>query len=281
MTVNIEQADDSPEITDAQQPSVRQVFKIVADASETDDSVRNAFLTFINARDFGFGNPTQQVDLTRLSKGLYVGDVTFSAQDAGLQETGDRKVRFEVQGNREKVTDALTQQQFGELPEGPSPDVGNAIGVGERGVDGVEIIVPSVRFSVDWIYPGDTVNPTFRRIIADLVGKINDAPAFGYSTGEVLLAGASLEERVRPQDSVWDARFDFLVSRDATFEYPPGLVPAGDPDPIPKPGWSFLWVQYQSKPSGASGVDKPQAVAVYVAETYEQADFTQLQIDLT
>jgi hypothetical protein len=148
-------------------------------------------------------------------------------------------------------------------------DNGGLIGVVNGGVEGVDVPVGSLVFTVTRNKPISAMNASYLDILADMVGRINsgtfagtsdDGVAFSYVAGEVMFFGA--RGGVRQNKAV--ISFTFGVSMNKT-----GLT-VGEIAGIAKKGWEYMWVRYAD-----TDVSK-EAKAVYVEQVGLPGDFTTL-----
>ena len=287
MTIHIDETQDSPRARVAASPQIVHRFKVRADAGETDIQVKDAFRSFVTPPDigeppFGDGLPLQDAQVDRLYENAYEAEAVYGAGDAGLANETSEKESFEIQPDRSTKQTAITQTQYGARngAEAAQPfSVGDSINVSDRGAEGIDIITPVVKFSVSRVFNASQVTPTYKSTLAQLVGTVNDASFRGFAAGEVLFSGAFGELRKRAGDDVWEFRFDFLVKPNGTIDYPAPLLPVpGDPAPIPKEGWDFVWIQSGPGFDHNKG-DEYIPSSVYIAQIYPRTDFSGIGVN--
>lgn len=148
------------------------------------------------------------------------------------------------------------------------PDYDEAIGVSGEGIDGCDILVPESRWSETHYLTDATVTSAYRKLVREMVGKVNNAPFRDHAAGEVLLLGVRGSRR--RADLVWQITFRFAFSKNAT-----GLS-IGAITGIAKEGWEYLWAAYEPVVHADRVVLKPQFA--YVERVYDSANFATLGI---
>lgn len=210
------------------------------------------------------------------------------SQPLGVNEY---RVDFPGGSGSELVTQAYTERRYG---DDPTPaDLGGAINVTERGVEGVTIETPEFAWSETWIRDNATATWSAITAIALLRKTVNNAAFRGFAAGEVFLDDFAASPRT---DDDWEYRFKFRArSNRLNTNANGGADPAtplepGDPgynasldntitigtiDQIQKYGWEYLWIRYERDDDGTGNlVEKPRAV--YVDEVYLASDFSSL-----
>jgi len=227
------------------------------------------------------GMPRDQIEVEEIegvSGGAWIGRVTFAPvewQQPAEPEPGQTFFSFETGGATQHTTQSL--QTIATYPDAAlTPRFDGAIGVGENGVEGVDVEVPSFSFSVTYhVAPADMTSG-YVMSLYNLTGKVNNAPfavtpdigvTLSFAAGEVLFRGASGSKR--PSGN-WEIVGQFAASPNET-----GLS-VGSITGIEKKGWEYLWVLYDEVEDQTvkSLIQKP--VAAYVEQVYKTADFAVL-----
>lgn len=246
----------------------RRIYKTAGDTDES--NVKAVVLAYVPATVDGI--PMLEIEnAIETSTGRYEVQVRWglSSRTGGpsLTPQGGKTTRFRTGGNSAVITEAIAQTAYGSDP----PDVGESINVTADGVEGVEIVLPAFEFVMEVVKLNADVTPTYIGYCRDLTGKTNDASitldgiTFGANT--LLLTDVTGEQR---NDNDWTITF--------TFKYQPALEDAtvGAITGIDKAPHDYLWTFYGSAPESNRMIQVP--VAVYVAQVYEDADFTVLGI---
>lgn len=173
---------------------------------------------------------------------------------------------FDTTGQTQHVTQSKHTTQKIKRGGGAADDLEGAIGVSKDGVQGTDVVVPKLEFSISRSY--FFLTPEYLKKVSDLTGTVNDAEFFGFARGEVLFLGGS------GQGSTGDfPRLTFRFARSKNREN----IYINDEIEIPeKKGWEYLWVAYEDAVGASSVISRPRAA--YVEEVYDLADFTQLGI---
>ncbi len=130
---------------------------------------------------------------------------------------------------------------------------------------GFEFVIPARKPIAD-------VDNTYVKAVADLYLTVNDATFAGFAAGEVLFLGVSGS---RVGESDWQLYYRFARSENLTNIN----VPRNGTDmTIPsKEGWEYLWIYY-GKENDAQNWLQPNPQYAYVAQVFEDGDFTGLEL---
>lgn len=213
----------------------------------------------------------QDIDIEPEDEDLWDARVTYDA--GSLPKTGDAVFRFSTVGGRSRVTHSKATEIFPHAEVELPPDFRGAINVTDRGVDGVEIVIPTYAFDETHYLPEGLVTDQYRLTVMNLTGRWNQAAFRGFQPGEVLFMGAEGARRVTPAGGTdWEIAFKFAVSPNAQD------LAVGGVTGISKPGWDYLWIR--SRPSAQSGQHyvEQRTVAAYVERVYDPGDFNLLEI---
>ena len=247
----------------------------------TDDpEIAHAAIASVAANSFSFGGGfpliRQEIALDDLGNNTWEGKVRYGLEgDSKSQEpptAGTWHFDFDTTGGTHKITVAH-QQTKGQLSgSNLAPDLKGLIGWDGTKVEGTEIFVPKLEFSITAYYNADDVTMDFIRIYAQNTGKTNGVTWLGYSDAEVLFLGASGKgdiplsygQRIAPVA----VTFKYAASETRrNFNVGDMTVPL-------KRGWDYLSVKYEK--AEQSGVTFPTPVHWYVNEVYEGIDFGDL-----
>lgn len=180
---------------------------------------------------------------------------------------------FDTAGGTHKITQSLKNVWRGERSSSnPAPDLLGAIGYDGKKVQGVEIVVPKLEFSITAYYAPQAVTTTFMANIARNTGKTNNDPWLGFAAGEILFLGGSGNgdiplvhgQRVKPIS----VTFKFAASENRE------NIKVGDILVPSKKGWEYLCVKYEKVED--AGFVFPIPVHAYVDQVYEDTSFRNL-----
>jgi len=198
--------------------------------------------------------------------GVYDAVALYGAREASeFIPTGQRRVNFDTGGTTERLTKSITT--VSRTPSGAA-DYKGAIGVSDTGVEGVDIIVPSFRFSITKAFALSAVDAAYQLAVMNLTGKVNNATFEGWAAGTVLFTGASGAQNPGKD---YELTFNFQVSPAQT------NIPFVDSVVIPaKGGHEYLWVKYEPEEDATAKALAQRPVAAYVEKVYDTGDFSVL-----
>jgi hypothetical protein len=203
----------------------------------------------------------------------WLADVTYGSVTFGgstVPPTSGTEESFDTTGGTTRIYQSITTVNV-ESTLAAVPLFAGAIGLDSEGnAEGVDIVTPRYTFELRKTFAAATVNSAFKKNIATLTGKVNDATFKGFDAGEVLFMGARGTQN--PTDGVWDIAFSFAVSPNQT-GVTVGSIPTFD-----KKGWDYLWVQYAPTPDGSSNRMNLTPESAIVEQVYEYADFSTLGV---
>ncbi|MFM7845373.1 MAG: hypothetical protein ACKPEY_14230 [Planctomycetota bacterium] len=194
-------------------------------------------------------------------------------QSQETPEPGTWHFNFDTTGGTHTITQSLQNVWRGERSQvNPAPNLLGAINYDGKKVQGVEIVVPKLEFSITAYYAPQTVTTTFVANIARQTGKVNSSTWLGFAAGELLFLGGGGQgdiptaagQRVKPIPIT----FKFAASENRT------NIQVGEITVPSKAGWDYLWVRYEKTES--NGTVYPIPVHAYVEKVYERFEFAQL-----
>jgi hypothetical protein len=139
------------------------------------------------------------------------------------------------------------------------------IGFNGDNIEGVDIVTPVFNFSETHAIPDANVTGTYKAILFNATGKVNNATFKGFAAGEVLFLGASGSKR---NDGPWEVTFRFAASQNVTGQT------IGEITGINKKGWEYLWTYFKETTSQGANISSPEQVNV--EKVYESTDFSLL-----
>lgn len=149
-------------------------------------------------------------------------------------------------------------------------DFKGAIGVNENNIEGVDIVVPSLQFTLTFRAPFALVNLDYVKTIHDLTGTTNDGPFFGFNESELLYIGGTGDES-STDSSITSHSFvgipnesDIAVGSDITVTV--------------KKGHEYMWVAYALEEDTVCNRTVKQPISAYTERVYRKANFLDLKI---
>lgn len=204
------------------------------------------------------------------------GALSFSGDTSGGTQHVTQSIRTVCSGAVDKNGDPVD-----------APDCHRAIGVTEDGVEGVDVVVPKLEFTITVIADSDALPSDYLVQLHKATGMCNDATFsidyrgqhLEFNQGELLFMGCPFSYR---GNGTWEFPFKFSASRNAEEE---DILIGGVQDPdtldvtggiqlVEKQGWDYLWIKYSPKKSNDAIVRQP--TAAYIEQVVKQTDFDAL-----
>jgi hypothetical protein len=133
-------------------------------------------------------------------------------------------------------------------------------------VDGVEIPMPVCDLCETHWKNNSEITENYRRTLAIMVGKINNASFRGFAAGELQYLGAELNQRKKRGD--WEISYHFAACENQT------NITIGGITGINKKGWEYIWPIKKINPE----TKLPEIVQINVEQIYPYANFSALEI---
>ena len=176
-------------------------------------------------------------------------------------------IAWDTTGFTEHVTSALGERVKG--GDG-TEDFGGAINVQGTAVQGIDKVVPAMKYSETWIMPAQVgLSVDFVKSIYTLTGTVNASQFRAFSPGEALFMGARAQwSGDQPYTTV---TFDFNCRANNPSYYVKTI------EPTLKEGWEFAWVTYYQSSTG-SGFLVQRPGCLIIDTIYEKKDWSGLRI---
>lgn len=175
-------------------------------------------------------------------------------------------IAWDTTGATEHITSALSERVVG----GDTDSFEGAINVQGTSVQGIDKVVPAMKYSETWIIPAQVgLSTEFAKAVYSLTGTVNASQFRAFQPGEALFMGGRAQwSGDQPYTTVtfdWQAR-----ANDPEF-YVKGLPQTT------KEGWEYPWIVYApfSSPSGLL-VQKPRCLVI--DQIYKKKDWSGLGI---
>lgn len=173
---------------------------------------------------------------------------------------------WDTTGNTERRTQALEERVVGDA----GIDMKGAINVSGTSVQGIDVVVPGMRYTETWIMPLEIgLSTAYVASVFAVTGTTNKDKFRAFNSGECLFLGAraqwSGDQPYVPVTFEFQARPD-----DQEYELAGGLPKTT------KKGWEYVWIIYDSDVDNDRQVQRPKA---YVFDKiYKEGDFSLLRI---
>jgi hypothetical protein len=172
---------------------------------------------------------------------------------------------WDTSGYTERIYQALSETRY---PSGAA-NFDEAINVNGSTVEGVDKVMPGMRYSETWIFPAAAAfTENYIGAVHGLTGTVNVAKFRAFDPGEALFMGARCQwQGDQPFCSI---TFDFECRPNVDEFYVKGIAA------FPKLGWEYVWIRYSDAIASDTLVRRP--VAAYKNKIYEQKSWTPLLI---
>lgn len=188
-------------------------------------------------------------------------------EDGGGGQYIPGSLAWDTSGNTERKYQALSQEAFGD--QGNTPDYEEAINVTGNGVEGVDVVVPGMRYSETWILPArQAFDEEYVGAVHRLTGTVNSSQFRAFEPGEALFMGARCQfQGDQPYCTI---TFEFECRPNDDEYYVKAI------EPFEKKGWEYVWLRYQDAVQDAALVRR--VVAAYKCRIYKEKDWSPLGI---
>lgn len=183
-------------------------------------------------------------------------------------DVGDYTFSFDTSGGTVTRTQSLATTKYAKTGE-TAADFKGAIRVTKDGVEGVEIGIPALKFSIRKRFANADLDLAYINALHAMTYTTNDDTFLGFSAGELLFIGASGQEGT---DSDPEITFNFIASPNVT-----GLT-IGDITGVAKTGHQYLWVYYEDIEDTSANQTVKRPRSCYVETVYQASDFGDLGI---
>jgi hypothetical protein len=187
--------------------------------------------------------------------------------DGGSNTLVSGSIAWDTTGSTEHITSAREERVVG---GGGADSFEGAINLQGTSVQGIDIVVPAMKYSETWIMPAQLgLSPAFAKSVYSLTGTVNASQFRAFSPGEALfMGGRSQWSGDQPYATV---TFDFQVRANDPQFYVKGL-----PTTL-KEGWEYPWVVYRPDTS-ASGLLVQRPRCLVIDTVYKKQDWSGLMI---
>lgn len=178
---------------------------------------------------------------------------------------------FDTTGATAHIT--LAREHIGDYaPSGQTaPNHSGLINVTKSGAEGVDITVPGFRFQETYYFTDAEITGSYKVLLAQLTGCVNNAVFRGFSPGECLFKGSV--GRKRGLD-LWEITFIFECSPNAEdLQVADGLIEVPE-----KFGWDYLWVESEDDLDDAAKRKVKKPISAHLERVYRYADLNEIGI---
>lgn len=262
MPITVLEKWDSRDTTLAESSAVELRFLVAG----TDNDADVAAQVLFDSPEYYHDLPRESITFTRIGEKEWESTVRYATPPA---TDTDPSFTFETGGGTAHVTQALGTSGVYVAPGQTAPDFRNAVGVSRDSVDGVDIVVPTYKWTETFRLPAGFVTGSYKAQLFGLTGRTNASGFRGFQAEEVLFEGARGSRRGAGD---WEISFAFAASPNVT-----GLT-VGNITGINKKGWEYLWCRYADFEDEAAQMLVKRPVAVIVNRVYPSGNFSLLGI---
>jgi len=185
-------------------------------------------------------------------------------------DTGEQVFSFDTTGGTVHVTQARAQTNYAGAGS-TAPNYKGAIGVGKNNaVEGVDIVSPSLQFSLTYRMLLADLSLGYVRILYELTGSTNNGLWKGFARGELLFMGAQGKQGTSTDPEV---TYNFAAIKNTT------AIAVGDSITVAsKRGHEYMWVHYEDVDDTDAKLLVAQPKSAHVAQVYPESNFALLGI---
>lgn len=267
------EAAGSPTITGWPAETAEREYHVIECQDET--QAAGLFLAKCPANFLGLIRDNEQTKAEQLAFDTWKFVAHYRQPDPAEPENEDQindpgggwMVEFDTTGATQHITQCIQQSDFGPVAA-PEIRTSRVIGLNGDNVEGIDVVVPQLRFTVKVDWPLPAFGPAAVENIHELTGKVNsDFVAIGNATfapGELLFEGASGARGTNSDgDPAWSVQYKFAASKNKQ------NIVIGQGINVPnKKGWQYLWVRYKRDDADNRFVQVPDVA--FVADVYEE-----------
>lgn len=238
-----------------------QALEYMATGYTTADAVETA-LDVVAPVVTGTAPPLRRssVSLTPVDTEVWQATVNYESE---VSATNSWSFSGQTTGATTKITQGLATTKYG----ASAIEYNGAIGVTPNGVEGVDVVIPALEFSITKSQSAGVVTLSYIATLVGMTGTTNNATFNGFAQGELLFLGADFSQSSEGETSV---TYKFSASPNQT-----GLT-VGSITGIAKKGHEYMWVDYEA--TEASGKISRTPRGVYVHRVYRESNFASLLI---
>lgn len=186
-------------------------------------------------------------------------------------EEEETTVSFDCSGGTTHIVRSLNQRK---LKSEPNP--GGMIGWnGKLGAEaeysGVDVVSATMRETYTARMKLSRLTTAYKRMLANLTGKVNSGVFKGWKPGEVLFLGASFSGSVSGSELI-TVTYNFAIQQNEE------NVPIFDGVRVNKKGWEYLWTISRTVADPETKANRVEIQNAFVDQVYAQADFGQLKL---
>jgi len=178
-------------------------------------------------------------------------------------QTGSFTWDFDTTGGTVNVK--ASKSTVNRYPNPGAADHEGAIGVNGDEVEGTEVIIPALKFNVNFRHPLGSINLAKVFQLADATGSVNSDTFFTKPAGSFLFLGATGSDGSEAEASV---SYQYAYSKNLAAQVIGGI------EGVTKDGWDYAWIEFESDTDDSKPIRKP--LAVHVERVYDRVSYGSL-----
>lgn len=232
---------------------------------ETDEiNARNAVLA-VAPNDWD-GKRFVSIEMERVARSKHMAKCNYDDSEDDL-DVGEWRFSFDTSGGTAKKLVAYAERKY----PATAPDQDKAINVQDGKVQGIDVPIGGLKFTITFRQPRATITLPYARTLASLVGRYNSAVFYGFQAEEVMFLGARGQQGSNADPSI---DYDFLAGEHLTNFSIGGITVAL------KKAHEHLWAWFADHVdnAGAEPALIQSPAAIYVDQVALPGDFSLLAI---
>ena len=244
------------------------IYYIVAGTTNDADA---CVATWNFAAETYLGMPRKSVAVAeRLTDDSWKIEVRYGNDDAsgGGSDDGESTVSFDCGGGSKHLNYAISDKIIkGDKKSGGAINWNGKAG-SDMEISGIDIPTAQLRETYTKMMSLSRITTSYKRKVAELVGKVNSSSFKGWSAGEVMFLGMSYSAPDSASQRV-AVTFNFLIQPNEK-----NVKVAGES--VSKKGFEYVWAISKSVVDSATNMPKLEVEALYLATVCEEGNFSVL-----
>jgi hypothetical protein len=273
MAIKHKEVHGSREGTDANDRSSQTELAYVLYGSDVIDDMRDYIAANTLAPDTLDGLVYSGLAREQIDRRIWRWAARYVEADRAEQQKldiGETVFSFDTTGGTHRLYTALERTSYKAAANSNTPtDHKKSINVRDGKAEGVDIIIPALKFTLKKRIPRDDITEEYVKLLARMTGTTNDDTYRDYERGELLFAGATGQQGTKSDPEVL---FNFIASEnleDQSF---------GDIPGVDKKGHEYLWPEFEKTDDTAANRPAVRTEFIHVDRVYREFDFMLLGI---
>ncbi len=262
--------------TRSRNPSTKQGYRVRSDdgAITRNEAYDELLKETPDVRD---GLLRNQMDLSDTQSGKVWNAEVLWRIDGMPSENAPIKWKGSTRGGRAKINRSLSTRQAVARPGYQTIDYGGAIEVDDKGnVNGTEIHIPALEFSVDVFIPSDLFTYSYMRLLYQFTPSTNSKRWGPFLPNECLFLGAEWSPSTSSDDGTEMTQLTYYFEAGAKEELTIGDLPT-----ITKKPFDHIWFSWETyKDAGGTGLIFRRPRQANVEVNYPERNFAKFGLGI-